>query len=410
MSETNSGLHREVFDEHKTVFKNGDSGDAAYVIESGCVEVLVGPEHALQRVAVLAQGAMFGEVALLDRQPRTATVRTLVPTTLVRIDRAHVEELLLRADPVIQYLMRLLLERFRSTSSNSAGQSAPVPAPQVETPIGHLPTVDLHASAVRTLSLAHDLSDAIDGHQLELFYQPILLMADASLVGFEALIRWRHPQLGLVSPDEFIPLAEKTGLIHRIGQWVLKRASTDWRALRPLCIETEHQRPFMSVNLSAPELCGPGIVQSIQACAHDQEMQLGELRVELTETIVISNLDTITAALHQLRAMGVGIALDDFGTGYAGLNYLQTLPFSCIKIDKTFVQQMHTSERSFQIIKSALELSRQLKMTTVAEGIEDAATGKLLADMGCTYAQGFHYGRPMPLGSVAQWASSRNTL
>jgi EAL domain-containing protein (putative c-di-GMP-specific phosphodiesterase class I) len=406
MPETDNGLHREVFTEQATVFKHGDSGEAAYVIESGCVEVLAGTGSDLRRVAVLAQGAMFGEVALLDRQPRTATVRTLVPTTLVRIDRGHVEELMVRADPVIQYLMRLLLERFRSSSGN-ATSSLVTPPSAADIPEGHLATVDLHASAVRTLSLAHDLSDAIDNQQLELFYQPIVQLGNSNLVGFEALIRWRHPLLGLVSPDEFIPLAERTGLIHRIGQWVLKRACTDWRVLRTLCEQSLPYSPFMSVNLSAPELCTPGIVQSIQAHAHEQEIPLNELRVELTETIVISNVDSITSSLKELRAMGVGIALDDFGTGYAGLNYLQTLPFSCIKIDKTFVQQMHTSERSFQIIKSALELSRSLGMTTVAEGIEDAPTGKLLAAMGCTHAQGYHYARPMPMDRVTQWARER---
>lgn len=399
-----NGFKREVFEGQMTVFQVGDSGDAAYVIESGCVEVLVGDAGDQRRLALLAEGAMFGEVALLDRQPRTATVRTLVPTRLVRIDRAHVEELLVRADPVIQYLLRLLLERFR----NSNGK-APLGAPDSDVEPAHhasLPTVDLHGAAVRTLSLAHDLSDAIDGNQLELFYQPIVLLGSLAPVGFEALIRWRHPHLGMVSPDEFIPLAEKTGLIHRIGQWVLKQASMDWQSLRGLCLQDPQHPPFMSINLSAPELCGPGIVESIQACLSAQQMPAKELRIELTETIVIGNLEAISGALAQLRAMGVGIALDDFGTGYAGLSYLQSLPFSCLKIDKAFVQQMHTSERSFQIVKSALELSRMLDLTTVAEGIEDAATGALLASMGCTYAQGFHYARPMPMGAIAQWAST----
>ena len=407
MPETKTQLRREVFDGYATVFQNGDSGDAAYVIESGCVEVLVGSGDDLRRVAMLAQGAMFGEVALLDHQPRTATVRTLVPTTLVRIDRAHVEELLVRADPVIQYLMRLLLERFRSFSGKGADGNPQAASESSGPTANNQPSVDLHASAVRTLSLAHDLSDAIDHHQLELFYQPIVLLSDATLVGYEALIRWRHPQLGLVSPDEFIPLAEKTGLIHRIGQWVLKRATSDWRELRPFCRPALGKSPFMSVNFSAPELSGTGIVESILACAREQGMSLAELRVELTETIVISNVDSITSALENLRDLNVGIALDDFGTGYAGLTYLQTLPFSCIKIDKAFVQQMHTSERSFQIIKSALELSTRLGLTTVAEGIEDAATGAALEAMGCHYAQGYHYGRPMPLASIALWVSER---
>lgn len=392
-----SEFSREVLAAGAAVFQVGDTGDSAYVIESGCVEVLVGAAPAQQRVAVLAQGAMFGEVALLDRQARTATVRALVPTTLVRIDRTHVEELLLRADPVIQYLLRLLLERFRS-SSTKAEFAATQPA--LAGHAGFATPEDLHAAAVRTLSLAHDLSDAIDRDQLDLYYQPIVRLADGSLAGYEALVRWRHPQLGVVQPDEFIPLAEKTGLVHRIGQWVLQRATADWPALRKTCMHSAQGHPFLSVNLSAPELCSAGIVEIVQRSLHNAAMDPQELRIELTETVIISSVEKVSASIAQLRAMGIGIALDDFGTGYAGLDYLQTLPFTSIKIDRTFVAHMHAAERSFQIIQSALALSRLLGISAVAEGIEDAATGALLASMGCEFGQGYHYARPRPLGEL----------
>jgi len=394
MSSTVNGLNREQFDTHQTVFRTGDYGDAAYVIESGCVEVLAGAEDAPRRVAVLAEGAMFGEVALLDRLPRTATVRTLMPTSLVRIDRAHVEELLVRADPVIQYLLRLMLERFRNSSGTRGESTSEDPQP----------ARDLHSAAVHTLSLAHDLADGIDHNQLALYYQPILQLQDNVLVGFEALVRWKHPKLGLISPDEFIPLAEKTGLIHRVGEWVLQRAVADWDALRPLCTDDAQHQAFLSVNLSAPELCGAGIVERVQAHLAAHAMSAQSLRIELTETVIVSSLEAVSSTINGLRALGIGIALDDFGTGYAGLDYLQTLPFSCIKIDKVFVQQMHGAERSFQIVKSALELSRQLGLTTVAEGIEDLATAAILRAMGCTYAQGYFFARPMPLQDVPAWA------
>lgn len=393
---------RERFDGRQVVFQSGDPGTSAYVIEDGCVEVLVGAGENQRRVTVLAQGAMFGEIALLDHQPRTATVRTLVPTSLIRIDRSHIEELLIRADPVIQYLLRLLLARFRSSNGVASEQNRR----REDSPDkGHdeAGVRDLHTAAVRTLSLAQDLSDAIGGDQLELFYQPLIALNDLSLVGFESLIRWHHPVLGLVNPIEFIPLAEKTGLIHRIGQWVLQRAAADWGDLRAYCQSNNGIPPFMSVNLSAPELGSDGIVDSIEACLAQHGMRPTELRIELTETIIINSVQTVSTALNRLRAAGVGIALDDFGTGYAGLDYLQTLPFSCIKIDKTFVQQMSGSERSFYIVKSALELARSLGLTTVAEGIEDADTGRRLAEMGCTYAQGFHYGNPMSKPDIAGW-------
>jgi EAL domain-containing protein (putative c-di-GMP-specific phosphodiesterase class I) len=400
MEAPGNGFEREHYQAHAVVFQTGDSGDAAYVIESGCVEVLTGPAERPVRIAVLAEGAMFGEVALLDHQPRTASVKTLMPTSLIRIDRLHVEELLVRADPVIQYLMRLLLARFRS-SSKPGGMTPTVGTDDL--PATPLASTDLHAAAVRTLSLAHDLSAAIGLEQLELFYQPIVNLATGTLHGFEGLVRWRHPTMGLVSPDEFIALAEKTGLIHRIGDWVLDKGLQDWPRLRACCQPEPGQSAFISLNLSGPELCQQGVAEGVQRRLAACQMEPQELRIELTETTVVTSLEQVTAITQRLRAMGVGIALDDFGTGYAGLDYLQNLPFTVLKIDKSFVQQMHSSERSFQIIKTALELSRRLGLSSVAEGIEDRATADALAAMGCNFAQGYLFARPMPLAQACAW-------
>lgn len=408
MSLNQPGFKREIYESHKTVFSKGDTGDAAYVIESGSVEVVVDREDSLHRLAIISEGEMFGEVALLDHRTRTATVRTLGPTVLLRIDRNYVEELLKRADPVVQYLLRILLERFRSARFQAlvGVQSA---MSEIKPDENFQPGIELQKAAVRTLSLAHDLSEAIDGSQLELFYQPIIDLADSTLAGYESLLRWHHPSRGMISPDEFIPIAEKTGLIHRIGQWVLNQAAQDWHALRGTCTPRPGARPFMSVNLSAPELCGAGIVKSIESCLGKHRMPADELRIELTETIVISNMNLISAALNDLRALGVGIALDDFGTGYAGLDYLQNLSFSCLKIDKAFVGQLHSSEKSAQIIEAALSLSLQMKLSTVAEGIEDEKTARSLAKLGCTYGQGYYFARPMPIGKVTQWLSEFRT-
>ena len=399
-----NAFDRAVFEANETVFAWGDPGESAYVIEEGCVEVLGGTAPDQKRIALLTEGAMFGEIALLDRQPRTASVRALVPTRLIRIDRTHVDEMLTRSDPVVQYLVRLLLARIRNIQDHMGhlihprGENLTNAVTNDE---------DLHKSAVRTLSLAQDLADAIEHRQLELHYQPLVAFEGLRLSGFEALVRWRHPTLGLVSPGEFIPLAERTGIIHRIGQWVLEQAVSDWRELRLFCEDDIDHPPFMSVNLSAPELATPGIAAVIQSCLQRSGMPANELRIELTETVIIQNMESVAAALKELRAMGCGIALDDFGTGYAGLDYLQTLPFTCLKIDKTFVQQIHQSERSSHIIKAALELASSLGLSTIAEGIEDQDTGLRLAEMGCSHAQGYFYGKPMPITGIAQWFSQR---
>ena len=398
-------LNREFFQAQEMVFCWGDPGDSAYVIEDGCVEVFAGEGSQQKRIALLTAGAMFGEVALLDRQARTASVRTLVPTRLIRIDRSHVEEMLSRSDPVIQYLLGLLLARFRTSHDQHIGHlSAPAPLDaQASSARGE----DLHLAAVRTLSLAQDLSNAVDTNQFELFYQPLFALNGLVMTGYEALIRWRHPVLGLVNPVEFIPLAEKTGLIHKIGQWVLHRAIADWVELRPFCRDDVQHRPYVSVNLSAPELASDGIVDSIRAQLVEYRMDPAELRIELTETVIIQNMEAVSKSVQRLRSLGTGVALDDFGTGYAGLDYLQTLPFTCLKIDRTFVQQIHQSDRSVHIIRAALELARSMGLSTIAEGIEDAATGDLLAAMGCSHGQGYYYARPMAKTQIAAWATAQ---
>lgn len=428
-------LNLEQFQGNEIVFRAGDPGDSAYVIESGSVEILLGHETDAHRIHVLGQGELFGEIALLDGKPRSATVRTLTPTRLVRIQREHVQSMLLQSDVVVQYLVQVLLEHVRRAatvnhslrlreaaliasvnqrlSEQGAGAMTPAQIDDASAAGGHPASAPpaqkgdeagrLNVTAFQTLTLAQSLSEAIDDHQLELHYQPIIRFGDRKLAGFEALIRWRHPVRGMVRPDEFIALAERTGLIHRIGRFVLTQAVSDWGRLRSLCTANADHPAFMSINLSAPELCKSGIVEQVDSVLRAQAMDPAELRIELTETAMISNLEVISGVSERLRAMGVGIALDDFGKGYAGLDALQSLPFSCLKVDKAFVDRMHASTRSLQIIRSTLDMARLLGMTTVAEGIEDQATGDLLADMGCVYAQGYHFAKPMPANAVGAW-------
>lgn len=426
-------LNLEHFQSNEVIFRVGDPGDSAYVIESGSVEVLLGREPAHHRIHVLQQGDLFGEIALLDGKPRSATVRTLTPTRLVRIQREHVQTMLLKSDVVVQYLLQVLLDHVRrATAANQTLRSregmimASVNLLLAERGVSALTLAQiddasavsgklvlreqqgdeadkLNVSAFKALTLAQSLSEAIDDDQLVLHYQPIIRFKDRKLAGFEALIRWRHPVLGMVRPDEFIAVAEKTGLIHRIGRFVLTQAILDWGQLRSLCSADEGHPAFMSINLSAPELCQAGIVEQVESALKEQAMDPAELRIELTETAMISNLEVISSVAERLRSMGVGIALDDFGKGYAGLDALQSLPFSCLKVDKAFVDRMHASPRSTQIIRSTLEMARLLGMTTVAEGIEDQATCGVLEEMGCVYAQGYHFARPMPVDAVKDW-------
>ncbi|MFZ4650263.1 MAG: EAL domain-containing protein [Rubrivivax sp.] len=395
-----AGFTREEHPAGVTLFREGERGDSAYLIESGCVEIVLDGDGSPRRLDMLTGNDLFGELALIDGLPRTATARTVVPSVLLRIDRGYFEDLLGRAEPLVHYLLRLLLLRFRNERSALHQKEA---APDPALPAPHEPEGDLHASALRTLTLSSDLAAATQSDQLELRYQPILHLASGGLAGCEALVRWQHPRLGLIGPDEFIPLAESSRLIHGIGSWVLQRALDDWPALRSRCQPAPGEHPFISVNLSAPELSAPGIAEVILHALDTRGIDPAELRIELTETTVIANLEEVSQVTNRLRAAGVGIALDDFGTGYAGLSYLQGLPFTCLKIDRMFIGRMQVSERSHQIVRASLELARPLGLVTVAEGIEEEAVGARLASMGCTYGQGYFYARPLTRADFLAW-------
>lgn len=384
----NEGLPREQIAAGAEVFRFGEPGESAYVVESGRVEVLAADGRPL---ALLGIGALFGEVALLDQQARTATVRALEPTTLLRIERDHVQALLKRADPVIRHLLTLLLARFRSAYPGA--MTAPAPGSQAPD----------QEAALRTLMLTRDLDYGLAHGQLELFYQPLIGFAQRNLLGFEALVRWRHPVLGMIMPMEFIGLAEKTGLIHQLGQWVLQQALSDWAQLRTFCHPAVGLPAFISVNLSAPELSDPAIVGQVRDLLGRHAIPPRELKIELTETVIIEDRVAVGSVLEQLSAQGVAIALDDFGTGYAGLDTVKSLPIACLKIDKTFVQDIGQSLRSYEIVQSAIQLALSLGLTTIAEGIEDEETANRLREMGCGVAQGYHFARPMPLADVAGW-------
>ena len=386
------------------VFHLGDPGDAVYLIESGSCEVLLPAGSGHTRIATLAENDLFGEVALLDGRPRTASVRAVKPTLLMRIDSAYVRGLLQDADPLIRYLLQLVLARFRS--GRTAQSDASFDPDGVERRRS-LPDTPLRL-ALQGIVLARDLEEAIASGHLALHYQPIVELSSGAVAGFEALLRWNQPAHGLILPDRFIPHAERTGTIRYISQWVLNRALEEWPRLEALCKPSGPHPGFVSINLSAPELADPGIVDAIGVQLRRCNVAPAHLRIEMTETTMVSDPGRVGRVIERLRSEGVGVSLDDFGTGHAGLSTLQALPVSCLKIDRAFVAQLGAAERSLQIVKSAIELARPLGLSTVAEGVEDGATAQRLHELGCTYAQGYHYARPLPIDELAAWAAARS--
>jgi len=377
-------LHRVNFSAGDIIFKEGDPGDSAYLIEEGSVEVSV---SSTQRSRI-GKGELFGEIALIDQQPRTATVRALEDTVLVPIPRQLVKERLEKTDPVVRHLLLTILERYRSTRNQPAFDPTRSTTFRRDTTRG---------DATNQLRLAHDIAEALKEEQFEMFYQPICDLSSGRISGYEALIRWHHPVDGIVSPLDFLWVAEQTGQIREIGLWTLERACLDWPILRE---RINHPKPFVSVNLSPSQLTGDGFIGDVKSIVNRHQMPAQELKLELTENVIINNPELALQLLAKLTETGSTLALDDFGTGHSGLDSLHRYPIGTMKIDRSFVNQMLASPQSAKIVQASIDLAHSLKMDVVAEGIEIEDERLALLELGCDYGQGWLFGRPASLRSI----------
>jgi diguanylate cyclase (GGDEF)-like protein/PAS domain S-box-containing protein len=251
----------------------------------------------------------------------------------------------------------------------------------------------------------NELRDAIELEQLSLFYQPIVSVVDGGMVGVEALLRWQHPQHGLVPPANFIPLAEESGLIIPIGRWVLEQA---WAQLAEWHATPGISAPLhVSVNVSARQLLDDNVANVVAELMELHPIKPSRLIVELTESSLMDDTDERVAVLDRLKALGVRLALDDFGTGYSSLGYLRRLPFDVLKLDRSFVSNLDQTTTDPQIAAAMIEMARALAMTVVAEGVETQEQHACLRRLGCHYAQGYYFASPMPADVFAEWNSDR---
>lgn len=390
-------MHNEldlvVYAKGETVFRRGEAGDRAYLVQRGAVEILSEYEGREVRLNVLGVGELFGEVALIDEGPRTATVRALEETALIPIPRSEVRELLEKSDPVMRLFLLVVLERFRGQQQYAAPPRAHPPAVR-DTATQTANRKNVMGQATQKLSLTRGISRALTRDEFELHYQPICSLVTGDVVGFEALIRWQHPQEGLIPPLDFLWVAEQTGLIRQVGIWTLERACRDWPKLRPLAAA---RHPFISVNLSASQLVTEMLAEDILKIMEGHGMHPSELKLELTETVMIEQPDVASRILSRLVELGSSLALDDYGTGYSGLQHLQTYPIGTLKIDRAFIASMRQSTQSWEIVQSSIALAHSLNMQVIAEGVENERVREELIGMGCDFAQGWFYGHPKPL-------------
>ncbi len=252
---------------------------------------------------------------------------------------------------------------------------------------------------VERLELEADLRRALDRDELELHYQPTIDMTDSSVVGFEALVRWRHPERGLIPPLSFIPIAEATGLIVPLGHWVIAEAC---RQAMAWSAETGHPPVKMAVNVSVRQFDRADFAAVVREVLTETGMPAGMLCLEMTESVLMTDTEENLAQLVRLKALGVTLAIDDFGTGYSSLAYLRRFPVDTLKIDRSFVERLGGQSDDAALAGTIVQLGQSLGMSTVAEGIEEYGQLAALRDMGCTFAQGFYFSRPVPAAEAGR--------
>ena len=418
---------KTTFDTGEYIFTEGDPGDCAYIIDNGMVEVSFDKDGRKLVMATLTKGDILGEMAIIDRLPRTASARALVPTVVTAIPLDYVSQKIEQSDPTVRMFLRLVMARYRDMNARlgqvfeslSLGQedassdafasstmemkSVMSQLMEMQKRIDSAVTKPVHSDEgslfgektleVTKLLVTEEkmLRDAMTKMEFRLHYQPIVDLASNRIAGCEALVRWNHPSGELLLPSRFLTQVESSDLIIELGYWIAEEAC-DFQSR--LYNDFQHDL-FVAINLSGKQFEDQFLVPSLADIMDKTGARRERIKFEITESLLIDNPELATQSLHQLKETGAELAIDDFGTGYSSFSYLHRFPFDTLKIDRVFVGAMSRSEKSNQIVKSLVNLSHDLGMEVVAEGIESEHEAELMRKYNTAFGQGFYFSRPV---------------
>lgn len=388
--------NRIIYPAGSTIFHEGEKGSYAYLIERGQVKISRNDDNENKIVAMLGPGEILGEMSPIDNENRSATATAATEIEIIPISRIQLEQIISNADPLIQLLLNSLVKRLRNVTPQS--ERVPQSLRLIDNQVSQRSMDVARGRAINQIRMETELRDAFARRELDLFYQPLVRLEDCRLAGFEALLRWLSPERGVVGPDEFIGVAEETGLIVPIGSWVLEHACHRLMRFQGVRDRLYPDEPplFMAANISARQLADPHNVDSMIAVIRSTGVDPQAIKIEITEGLLLDDPEKAIAAFNRFKALGVTIALDDFGTGYSSLSYLHRFPLDTLKIDRSFVMSMLKSRESMTVIRTITRLAQDLNLTCVSEGIEDAHELSTLREFGCDYGQGYLLSKPLP--------------
>jgi EAL domain-containing protein (putative c-di-GMP-specific phosphodiesterase class I) len=267
-------------------------------------------------------------------------------------------------------------------------------------------TSGLQEATATRFVIENELREAIKASQLLLYYQPQFSLRSHTVTGIEALVRWKHPERGLIPPDKFIPVAEETGLIISLGSWVIQQALADLCRWRKQGLRVDR----LAINLSARQLFHTQTHDILEQCFEVEPESTGVLELEITESGIMQDPEQAVKILSSFKELGASVAIDDFGTGYSSLAYLKRFPIDMVKVDRSFVRDIAIDEDDAAIVRTILAMAQALGLNVIAEGVESEEQLKLLAALGCTEGQGYYYARPMPAGALEAFLGDKSVI
>lgn len=384
-------MSRRILRSGELLFHESDPGHSAYLIESGQVRIYVGEGAAAMTLAELGPGDLVGEMAMIDDAPRTASAVAIEETTLLVIDREHLADRIVQTDPVVRALLGGQLKRYRAMLATMRGQAAPEAGAASDDLI-----------AIGKIRLESQLREALDQRRLEMYLQPLFELAPGRVAGYEALVRWNHPERGVVSPGEFIALAEETSLIVPVGEYILHESISALVAMRERKLPV---LPFLSINVSPRQLREAGLIQSLLDRLRDAGLPTSSVKLEITESQVL-DYSRVADVLYDCHAAGIQVSLDDFGTGFSNLSHLNALHFDTVKIDQAFAREIGSSERSLSMLEAIVALVKAIGADALVEGVETREQLDVLRRLGVRYAQGYLISKPLPLAQALERTGS----
>jgi len=387
------------------IFAEGEKGDYAYMIEKGYVEISSSINGSKEVLAILAPGDIFGEMAILDGLPRSATAIAMHATTLIPIAGGQLLDEIDRSSPITNLILLAAMNRLRSSRAKDHREVAQLADSNSTSSRDDTQIKVFRANAAQQLKLRLEMERAIANQALKLAYQPIVSLVDGRTAGFEALVRWPRKDGDLILPQDFVPLAEQSGLIVPLGEWILEHALLSLamieRRLRQKHVS--NSKIFMSINVSPKQIESEENVEHLAMIIERAKVNPANIKLEITEQALLIDPRMATIGLARLKATGAKIAIDDFGTGYSSLSYLHRFPMDTLKIDRSFVQRIVDDQGRQRIVSAIISLARELNMDVVAEGVEYNDEADWLRSHNCRYAQGYLIAKPSPFSSAISY-------